>query len=321
MDAVLLALSSAFLFGAMTVAMRVGAPRGRATRCVGALFTVLTALAVTLPSRAGVQGLGPVAGVWPFLLAGLLAPGRLADPVHVRGARGGRRRGRRSTVGTAPLFAVAIAVVAPRRAARGSARRRRGADRGGRRRCSRASAIDPSTFDASGSVSRSTATIVFALRDNFVRWLAVDTDVTPGVAASATLTAGAAMMAAFVLLGRAPLRRRDARLFAPAGVLFGLSYVCLFEAYYRGLVTVVSPLVATESLWGVALSAVVLGASERVGVRLVAGAALVVVRRRADRPEPLAFDPSSRAAARCARARLEAPRSARARHRFAAAGT
>ena len=76
------------------------------------------------------------------------------------------------------------------------------------------------------------------------------------------------MMAAFVLLGRAPLRRRDARLFAPAGVLFGLSYVCLFEAYYHGLVTVVSPLVATESLWGVALSAVVLGASERVGVRL-----------------------------------------------------
>ena len=30
------------------------------------------------------------------------------------------------------------------------------------------------------------------------------------------------------------------------------------------------------SLWGVALSAVVLGASERVGVRLVAGAAFVV---------------------------------------------
>ena len=84
------------------------------------------------------------------------------------------------------------------------------------------------------------------------------------------------MMTAFVLIGRAPLRRRDARLFGPAGVLFGLSYVCLFGAYYHGLVTVVSPLVATESLWGVALSAVVLGASERVGMRLAAGAALVV---------------------------------------------
>ena len=58
--------------------------------------------------------------------------------------------------------------------------------------------------------------------------------------------------------------------------MFGLSYVCLFEAYYRGLVTIVSPLVATESLWGVLLAAAVLGRSERVGSRLVLGAALVV---------------------------------------------
>jgi drug/metabolite transporter (DMT)-like permease len=41
-------------------------------------------------------------------------------------------------------------------------------------------------------------------------------------------------------------------------------------------VTVVSPLVATESLWGVGLSALVLGRREGVGWRLVAGAALVV---------------------------------------------
>ena len=40
--------------------------------------------------------------------------------------------------------------------------------------------------------------------------------------------------------------------FLGVGVLFGLSYVSLFEAYYRGRVTVVSPIVATESLWGVA---------------------------------------------------------------------
>ena len=106
------------------------------------------------------------------------------------------------------------------------------------------------------------ATIVFAARDNLIRWLAVDTDVSPGVAAAATLAAGAALMTVFVLVGRAPLRAHDARSFAPAGVLFGLSYVCLFEAYYRGLVTVVSPLVGTESLWGVALAAIVLGRSE-----------------------------------------------------------
>jgi uncharacterized membrane protein len=64
--------------------------------------------------------------------------------------------------------------------------------------------------------------------------------------------------------------------FAPAGVCFGLSYVCLFEAYYRGRVSVVSPLVATETLWGVGLSALLLRRSELVGRRLLAGAVLMV---------------------------------------------
>ena len=64
--------------------------------------------------------------------------------------------------------------------------------------------------------------------------------------------------------------------FVPAGLCFGLSYVCLFEAYYRGPVTVVSPLVATESLWGVGLSALLLRRHELVGPRLAAGAAFVV---------------------------------------------
>jgi drug/metabolite transporter (DMT)-like permease len=68
--------------------------------------------------------------------------------------------------------------------------------------------------------------------------------------------------------------------FAPflgVGVLFGLSYVSLFEAYYRGRVTVVSPLVATESLWGVLLTVVFLRHSEVVGRRLALGALLVVI--------------------------------------------
>ena len=187
--------------------------------------------------------------MWPFLLAGLLGPGvsQFLFTFAVREAGASRTS---VVIGTAPLFSVVIAVVvlgepletalavgAVLIVAGGVPSRQRARSTGAR-----------STPRAR---SRAGATIVFAARDNFVRWLAVDTDVTPGVAASATLTAGAAMMTAFVLLGRAPLRRRDARLFAPAGVLFGLSYVCLFEAYYHGLVTVVSPLVATESLWGV----------------------------------------------------------------------
>ena len=64
--------------------------------------------------------------------------------------------------------------------------------------------------------------------------------------------------------------------FVPAGLLFGGSYVSLFEAYYRGRVTVVAPLVAIESLAGVALSALLLRRSELVGKRLVVSAALIV---------------------------------------------
>jgi uncharacterized membrane protein len=59
-------------------------------------------------------------------------------------------------------------------------------------------------------------------------------------------------------------------------LLFGLSYVALFEAYYRGRVSVVSPIVATETLWGVGLSALLLRHTELVGRRLALGAALIV---------------------------------------------
>jgi drug/metabolite transporter (DMT)-like permease len=41
-------------------------------------------------------------------------------------------------------------------------------------------------------------------------------------------------------------------------------------------VTVVTPLVATESLWGVFLSVVLLRRTELVGVRLLVGAVLIV---------------------------------------------
>lgn len=271
MDAVLLALASAFLFGAMTVAIRLALRRGARAEA-GALATVLTAVAVTLPFALA-QG-GAVAGVWPFLLAGLLGPGlsQLFFTLAVREAGPSRTS---VVVGTAPLFSVVIAVVLlgePLQAglvagallivAGGAllvSERRR-----------------PEHVRVIGLVLALGATIVFATRDNLVRWLAVDTDVSPGAAATATLTAGAGVIAGYLLLTRAPIGRRSVSAFVPAGVLFGLSYVCLFEAYYRGPVTVVSPLVATESLWGVALSALVLARSEKVGVRLVAGACLVV---------------------------------------------
>jgi uncharacterized membrane protein len=46
------------------------------------------------------------------------------------------------------------------------------------------------------------------------------------------------------------------------GTFVGFSYAALFEAFYRGIVSVVAPIVATESLFGVAFSAWFLGQSE-----------------------------------------------------------
>ncbi|MGH3104863.1 MAG: DMT family transporter [Gaiellaceae bacterium] len=272
MDAVLLALTSAALFGAMTVALRYPLRAG-ADAELGALVTILTAFAVTVPFALA-QGIEP-AGIWPFALAGLLGPGlsQLLFTLAVRDAGPSRTS---VVVGTAPLFSVAIALAFLDEPARvplvlgallivgGGVLLVRERGR-------------PGHVRAIGLVVAFVATLVFATRDNLIRWLSVDTEVAPALAAATTLGAGAALVATYILVSRRPPARRAVRGFAVAGLLFGLSYVCLFEAYYRGRVTVVSPLVATESLWGVALSALLLRRHELVGPRLLAGAALVVL--------------------------------------------
>ena len=72
MDAVVLALVSAALLGAMTVAIRFALARAPDAEA-GALWTIAAAFTVTLPFvAAGHVDLG---GVWPFVLAGVLGPG------------------------------------------------------------------------------------------------------------------------------------------------------------------------------------------------------------------------------------------------------
>jgi transporter family protein len=270
-DAVVLALASAFLFGAMTVALRFALARVPDPEA-GALFTIGVACAITLPFVAA----GPVdlGGIWPFVLAGMLGPGlsQLLFTFAVRDAGPSRTS---VMVGTAPLFAVLIALVflgEPLEAGL------------------IAGAIlivvgglllvaepgRPEHVRRVGLLLAFLATLVFAVRDNLVRHLSIDTDVEPALAAAATLAAGGLVVACYLLATRRSLPAKGVRAFALAGLLFGASYLCLFEAYYRGRVSVVSPLVATESLWGVTLSALLLRRHELVGPRLVAGAALVV---------------------------------------------
>jgi drug/metabolite transporter (DMT)-like permease len=271
-DAVVLAILSAALFGAMTVALRPALKRGASAE-LGALWTVVSALAIAL-AAAVIRLDWDVSGLWPFALAGLLGPG-LSQTLFTLGVRDAGPARASVTVGTAPLFAVVLALVfLGEPAVAGVLAGAVLIVAGGVLLV--AERDRPTHVRRLGLAYAFGSTIVFATRDNFVRWLAVDSDVSPQLAAAVTLGTGALLIATWVLLSQRKISLAPLRDFAPAGILFGLSYVCLFEAFYRGRVTVVSPLVATESLWGVALSALFLRRAEVVGIRLALGATVIV---------------------------------------------
>jgi drug/metabolite transporter (DMT)-like permease len=271
--AVGLALISAVLFGGMSVGLRLGLNR-RPDAALATLATVVGAFGVTLvamiaeaPSRGVDAG-----GAWPFLLAGILQPGigQLLVTLAIREAGASRAS---VVFGSAPLVSVAIALVLlgePLRWALvvGAVLIVAGGVELARERGR------PEHLRTIGLVYAFCVTILFSARDNLIRWLSHSTDVPPGTAAAATLASGVLVVAA-VLVPRVE-RWRGVLPFLGVGLLFGLSYVSLFEAYYRGRVTVVSPLIATESLWGVLLTVLFLRHSELVGRRLALGAAFVV---------------------------------------------
>jgi bacterial/archaeal transporter family protein len=278
--AVLLACASAVLFGGMAVALRFALrrypdPELGSLVTVGVAFVVCS-LVAAVGSRGGSVALSDLA---PFAPAGALSPGA-AQLLFTRAVREAGPSRTSVAVGVAPLVAVvgailflgeplrAVLVVGALLIVVGSV-----ALVGER--------IRPDRFRQIGLAFAFGSTALFATRDNVIRWLATDTHVKPLVAGATTLIAGGTLLLLYVIVARGPraLGRLDGdalRGFALPGVLFGLSYASLFEAYYRGQVTVVSPLVATESLWGVAFSALILGRSELIGKRLVVGALLIV---------------------------------------------
>ena len=269
MTPVFLALASAALFGAMTVAVRLGLLRMPNVR-LGAAATALVAFGVALIATPFGTGETNLRDLALFALAGLLAPGvsQLLFTLAVRDAGAARAS---VIVGAAPLVTVALGLLVldePFELALlvGAALIVVGGTALVWER------LRPESFRAVGIVWAIGCTLLFASRDTFVRWFSGETPVASTAGAAATLFGGSLVLA--LLARRAPWRR--ALPFVPAGLCFGLSYVFLFEAYYRGRVTVVSPLVATEALWGVGLSALLIGRSERIGLRLVLGALLIV---------------------------------------------
>jgi drug/metabolite transporter (DMT)-like permease len=273
--AVGLALVSALLFGGMSVGLRMGlerypnAPAATLATVGGALVVVLIAAAAEIPSRGVHAG-----AAWPFLLAGLLQPGvgQLLVTMAIREAGASRAS---VVFGLSPLVSVTIALVAlgePLSAplligallvVAGGFELARERDR-------------PRHLRARGLAFAFAAMTLFSIRDTLVRWLSKGTSVPPAVAATAALLGGMLVLGAVLGPRVRGVRLRELAPFLGVGVLFGLSYVSLFEAYYRGRVTIVSPLVATESLWAVALSLLLIRGREQIGRRLVVGALLVV---------------------------------------------
>ena len=256
----------------MSVALRMGLERDP-DAALATIATAGTALCVALVAAAveePTRGLH-LSAAWPFLLTGLLSPG--AAQILVTLAIRDSGSSRVSMIfGMAPLVSVTIAllflgepasaplIVGAVLIVAGGVLLAREPDR-------------PEHLHRLGLVLAFAGATLFAIRDNLVRHLAVGkTAVPPAVAAAAALLGGIVLIAAWARKG---VGRRWLP-FVPAGLLFGGSYVSLFEAYYRGRVTIVAPLVAIESLAGVALSALLLRHSELVGRRLLVSAGLIV---------------------------------------------
>ena len=256
----------------MSVALRMALDRDPDV-ALGTIATSATALLVALVAAAAetpARGLH-LSSAWPFLLAGLLSPGAAQILVTVAIRESGSSRVS-MIFGTAPLVSVTIALVVLGEPA--SAPLLAGAVLvvGGGVLLAREKER-PAHLNRLGLAFAFAGATLFAIRDNLVRHLAVgSTAVPPAVAATAALLGGTALIGIWARQG---VGRRWLP-FLPVGVLFGASYVSLFEAYYRGRVTVVAPLVAIESLFGVALSAWLLRHSELVGKRLFVGAGLIV---------------------------------------------
>ncbi len=274
---VLLAAGSALFFGALAVTIRFALARGIDAEAAALVTTVIAG--VICASLAFVTG--DFSGVawgdtWPFFVTGLFAPG-ISQILFTRsvGVIGPSRTA--IAVGISPVLSAAIAVTVLREPLHvalvlGTLFVVGGgtllvSERGG-----------PAAMFSLGIALSLGAALLFSVRDNLVRWAARSSEVPGFVAATASLVS-ATLVILIVVASRPNARERillAARPFVASGLVYGVSYACLYSAFDRGRVTIVAPLVATESLFAVLISIVVLRRSERIGPRLLLAAGLVV---------------------------------------------
>jgi drug/metabolite transporter (DMT)-like permease len=275
--AALYGLVAGALFGAMGIAVRVGLQRRGDAEGGAAIVTSVAAL-VALALAAATGGGEVAAGdLLPFALVGALVPGvsslLLAHAIQHAGASRAL-----IVIGTAPLLSVLLAVmfldeplelplaigtvfvVAAGTVLAGETR--------------------PEHFRVLGGVLALLCAVLFAGRDNLVRWASRDVHPPPLVATATSLVCAAAVLIAWLVVARRrTVRARVANgvsAFTVAGLCLGLAYASLIAGLDRGRVSVVAPLNATQSLWAVVFAALFLRRSEAIGRRVMLAAVLVV---------------------------------------------
>jgi len=265
-------------FGALAVAIRVALAPGIDPDAASLVTTTVACLVCVAIAAAFGQWSGvPWGDTWPFFVAGTVAPG-ITQVLFTRAI--GLIGPSRTTilVGTTPVLSALIAIAfleEPLRVvlALGTLLVVGGGtmlawERGG-----------PRGLLTLGAALACVAAVLFAVRDNFVRWAERGSAVPGVVAAACSLATASLVIGGLVLVTRSGgvgRVRAAATPFLLSGLIYGLAYAFLLTGFDHGRVTVVAPLYGTESLWAVVFSIAVLRRAEAVGVRLAAASLLVV---------------------------------------------
>ena len=280
MDVLLLGALAGAFFGLFAVAVRYGLSRGVPVELGAAVTSVTGFLVVSAIALVSGAFSEPIGGrdVLVFAAIGAAVPGisQIAFNQAVRHAGAARTA---VLIGVAPLLSFILAAVflgesiSPGLVAGAALIVAAGASLSFER-------IRPEGYRTIGAVLAVLCAGLFAIRDTLIRWASGDATLDPLLRTVVSLAAAALVLVAWSSLtrrARPPVRLRAAiGPFLPAGVCLGAAYLCVIVALDRGRVTIVAPLNATQSLWGVIFAAAFLGKREAIGPRLVGAAVLVV---------------------------------------------
>ena len=280
MDAVLFGALAGALFGAFTVAIRWGLSRGvpvEVGATVSATIAFLLVAAVALVSGSFSDHLD-LRDVLVFAAIGAVVPGA-SQVVFVQAVRHAGAARTAVLVGVAPLLSFVLAALFLDEGVNA------GLVAGAALIVVAGASISfertkPEGYRTLGAVLAVVCAALFATRDTLVRWGSEDATLEPLMRTVVSLAAAALVVAAWSYATRGtrpPAHLRAAiKPFLPAGITLGAAYVCLIVALDRGRVTIVAPLNATQSLWGVIFAAAFLGRREAIGPRLIAAAVVIV---------------------------------------------